>query len=210
MLNIHYSLLPQLRGPAPVQWALLRGYERTGVTLQHVAPELDSGDVVLQDSLEVTAQDNSATLFSRLEALGLPLLSTGLDLLAAGEAPRLPQDHSAATYAPLLTKQDPALSWADPASHLRRQVQAFAPRPGAYCHLGDSRCKILSARDLPGEEHPPAPGELSSVSAQGIDVHTGKGILRILSLQLAGGKCLEAAEFLRGCSLSPGDRFRDG
>jgi methionyl-tRNA formyltransferase len=209
-LNVHYSLLPEFRGPAPVQAALLAGKEQTGVTIQHVALQLDTGDLVRQQATAIESEDNAGTLFARLEQIGVPLLLETLRLHEAGETPRFQQQEDRASYAPLPSAAQIAIDWRDPAEQIRRRIQAFSPRPGAYCYCGDVRWKIFAAQ-VAGADQPSAqPGEILAADAQGIAVQTGNDILCIQELQSAGGRRMGTADFLRGQQLPPGQILRNG
>jgi methionyl-tRNA formyltransferase len=209
-INVHYSLLPDLRGPAPVQRALLGGRQTTGVTVQYVAEELDSGDLILQQEVDIQPDDDTGALFARLNAAGVPLLSRALQLLARGEAPRVPQDPSRATYAPLLSPQEGALDWRCPASDLRNRIRAFSPQPGAYCHHLCVRLKVY-APALAGESEPGAlPGQITQVTSAGMQVQTGEGQILIGEVQPAGRRRMSAADYARGARLSAGSRLENG
>ncbi|GAH79899.1 unnamed protein product, partial [marine sediment metagenome] len=117
-VNVHYSLLPKLRGAAPVQHALMQGLTETGVTVQHIAQEVDAGDIILQRAVSIEPEDDSQSLTVRLTEVGIELLAEALGLLERGEAPRVPQDHAQATYAPLLTKASGEIDWGRPAADI--------------------------------------------------------------------------------------------
>lgn len=213
-LNVHASLLPELRGAAPAQWAIARGLSRTGVTIQQIDEGLDTGDVRLQRACAIAEDDTAETLLARLSALGAEALAEALRLLERGELPRTPQDHAKATWAPLLQREDGKVDFARSASELDCRRRGFTPWPGAFTTRHGAALKIHQARPLPASaepaSHPPAPGTVIAASPSGIDVACGAGTTwRLLELQPEGKKRMPAAAYLAGNPLRPGDRFGD-
>ncbi len=205
-LNVHYSLLPELRGPAPVQYALMRGYEKTGVTLQKMASEVDAGDIYAQREVRVEDHDNADTLCRKLTDLGVQMLEEELPKVYTGKLQATPQDHSAATYAPMITKSDQALDFTRPAEDLRNQIRALAPRPAAYCFLDGKRLKVIDA-EIGNKfvETEGKPGEIVEIdSDRGPEIATGRGTLVLTRVQPAGSREMDAADWLRGARLQPG------
>lgn len=200
-LNIHASLLPRWRGAAPIQRALLAGDAVTGVTIMQMEAGLDTGPIVLQETVPIAADETAGTLHDKLAALGARLI---VRALAERPAPR-EQDDVHATYAPRVSKGEAEIDWQRPAVVLERQVRAFNPAPGASTQLGAAVIKIWSARvepDLSG-----TPGMVCAVGPDGIVVACSNGALRIIELQRAGGRRLSAQAFLAGFRLEPGMRF---
>ncbi len=208
-LNVHYSLLPQLRGAAPVQHALMQGLTKTGVTVQYVAEQLDAGDIVLQQSVYIEPDDNTATLTQRLTDVGIPLLLEALDLIGCGEVTRRPQDHAAATYAPLLTKDDGIIDWCRPAKDIVNQIRACYPWPGSVCWLGDRQIKITKAKLVAQADFEEGDcGQIVEVRQQeGFVVQAMPDGVLIRRLQPTGRKEMSAADFLRGARLNKDTRF---
>lgn len=208
-VNVHYSLLPRLRGPAPVQHAILQGLDVTGVTIQHLAPGIDEGDIIAQRAVEVLPDDTCGSLTARLTEAGVPLLLETLEALAAGAAGRVPQDPSQATYAPLISKQDGRIDWGEPAEVIARKVRAFNPWPTAFSVLEGRLLRILRARAEDGA--PTQAGQVGQVvellPGTGFAVGCGKGRLWVEEVQAEGRKPLPVAEYLRGARLSVGARF---
>lgn len=208
-INVHYSLLPQLRGAAPVQHAILQGLERTGVTIQHLAAELDAGDVILQRVIGIRPDDTTASLLEALTDLGIEALDEALDLLEAGGAPGVPQDHSQATWAPQITKAQGRIDWACSAAAIDRQIRAFTPWPGSHTCVGGSALKIICAKpdDIPGDRGG-EPGTLVEVSPEcGFAVSCGEGLLWVTQVQPAGKRAMPAQDYLNGARLEIGARF---
>lgn len=197
-VNIHASLLPRWRGAAPIQRALLAGDETTGITIMQMDAGLDTGPILLQQALPITADDTAGTLGDRLAALGAKLI---VEALAAPRAPRL-QDPAHATYAPKIDRAEAEIHWQDGATAIERQVRAFNPAPGAYTRWNGALLKIWRARAEDGPARDP--GVVTAAAASGIVVACGAGALRILELQRAGGKPLPARAFLAGCDIVPG------
>lgn len=210
-LNVHYSLLPRLRGAAPVQHALLQGLPETGVTLQHLAPELDAGDVVGQRRLRVDAEDDVPLLTGRLTGLGVELVRELLPQVMAGTAPRTPQDDSQATWAPRLTKADGAIDWADSAQNINNRVRAMNPWPGARCRVGADTLGILRARVVGDVRFVAVPGTIVDVrKGSGPIIATGDGALELVAVRPHGRKVMGGAEYMRGARLQVGDVLLPG
>ena len=200
-INVHASLLPRWRGAAPIQRALLAGDARTGITIMQMDEGLDTGPILLQETLAISPDDTCGTLHDRLGALGAKLL---VQALASNPAPR-PQDCAAATYAARIGKDEAGIDWRRPAVEIERQVRAFDPAPGAQTRCDGVTLKIWHARVEPGAAG--AAGIVSAAGADGIVVACGGGALRITELQRAGGKRLPAQAFLSGFKLERGARL---
>lgn len=206
-VNVHASLLPKLRGAAPIQWSVVRGEIETGVCLMQMDEGLDTGPVLACERLPIGADETSAELSVRLSALGAKLVREQLPRFLAGELVATPQDHERATLAPLLSKDDGAIDWARPARELHNLARGFAPWPGAFTWLSGTRLKVLSTSVA--DEHTPhsAPGELLALTREGIEVACGQGSLLLRELQLEGAKRLRAADFSAGQRLELGQRL---
>ena len=200
-INIHASLLPRWRGAAPIQRALLAGDETTGITIMQMDEGLDTGSILLQEALPITAEDTAGTLGDRLAALGARLV---VEALAAPHAPRR-QDPARATYAPKIDRAQAEIHWRDSAAAIDRQVRALNPTPGAHTLWNRLLLKVWRARVEAGAMADP--GIVTAADAGGIVVACGADALRILELQRAGGKRLTAPAFLAGCDLVPGARL---
>ena len=203
-LNIHASLLPRWRGAAPIQRALLAGDTATGVTIMQMEAGLDTGPIILQETVAIATDETAGTLHDKLAALGARLIVRALVERPAARQ----QDDARAKYAPRISKDEFELDWRRPAVELERQVRAFNPAPGAVSQLGAAAVKIWRARVQPGVMG--TPGTVSAVGPDGIAVACGKDGLRISELQRAGGKRLSAQAFLAGFKLEPGVRFGRG
>ena len=196
-INVHSSLLPKYRGAAPINWAILNGERETGVTIMYMARELDAGDILHVLKTDIDPQEDAQTLTARLAELGAQALSETVEQLRAGTAHRTVQDHSAYTYAPMLTKDMGMIDWTKPAQRIHDQVRGLIPWPCASTELGGATVKIF--RTEVGSETAKASGTVVSAGKAGIDVACGDGrLLRILELQPQGGRRLAGGGYLRG------------
>lgn len=197
-INVHSSLLPAYRGAAPINWAVLNGDKESGVTIMHMAHDLDAGDIIAQTATPIDPDETAPELYTRLADLGAKLLVSVVSDLAAGTASRTPQDHSKATLAPMLSKELSPMDWNRTAGQLHNQVRGLIPWPAAVTTLSGNRCKVFSTTVLPDHTEA-APGTILRADKAGIDVACGEGtLLRIDELQPDGGKRMKAADYLRG------------
>ena len=215
-INIHLSLLPRHRGAAPVQWAIASGDTVSGVTAILMDQGMDSGDVLGQVEEPIRPDDSADTLYQRLTPLGAELLVRTLVGLAAGRARRTPQDATRVTFAPKLKKDDGLIDWDLPAEQIDRRVRGFNPWPSCFTTLparlrvGDhaGRVKVLRAEVCPSVANAYSVGSVIECGGrEGPLVQTGNGALRLLTVQVEGGKPLTGQAFLCGHALCPGDRF---
>ena len=197
-INVHSSLLPKYRGAAPINWAILNGEAVTGVTIMHMVPALDAGDIIAQASTPIGADETAPTLTARLAELGAELLVSTVEAIGAGTAARTPQDEADSTYAPMLSRELSPMDWSKPARTLHDQVRGLLPWPAAVAEFGGIRCKVFST-DIPLQTTDAAPGTILEAGKRGIDIACGGGtVLRIDELQADGGKRMKAADYLRG------------
>jgi len=196
-LNLHASLLPRWRGAAPIQAAIAAGDRETGITVMYMDEGLDTGDILLQRTIDILPADTGGALHDRLAEVAPETLLESLDLLAKGKAPRTPQDNAVATYAPKLKREDGKIDWSDPADAIERKIRAFDPWPGAFMTVstnGTHNLKIFSATviNLRGK-----PGKILPSKAE-LVVAAGEGALSLGEVQLEGKRRMSAAELLRG------------
>jgi methionyl-tRNA formyltransferase len=205
-LNVHASLLPELRGAAPAQWAVARGYARTGVTILQMDEGLDTGDVRLQRPRKIGPEETGESLLGKLSRLGARVLGLSLRKLERGELLRYPQDHSRATLAPLLTREDGRVDFSRTSLELDQRRRGFTPWPGAWTTAAGKVLKIHAA--LPLASGGREPGEVISAGADGIDVSCGSGtVWRLLGVQPEGKRPMPTSAYLAGHQLRPGDRL---
>lgn len=202
-LNIHASLLPRWRGAAPIQRAILAGDSETGITIMQMDVGLDTGDILLQQSLAITMQDTAQTLHDKLAHLGSLCIVDALSLLQQGKLQSLKQQESLANYAAKIVKTDAAINWQQSAQQIDCMVRAFVPSPGAYTSLRGDILKIWQA--WPAAEHKGAPGEVIALDGQSFTVACGAGSLQINKVQKPGGTKLNVADYLLGNALKLGD-----
>ena len=203
-INVHSSLLPKYRGAAPINWAVINGEAETGVTIMHMAPALDAGDIILARSTPIDPNETVERLHDRLAELGADLLSQAVDALARGTAPRIPQDDSRATYAPMLSRDLSPIDWTRPARDIHNQVRGLIPWPATTTRLPNGAEVKVFAVEETGEGTHAAPGSLVRAGKEGIDLACGDGrVLRITELQAQGKRRMSAADYLRGNPLGP-------
>src|SRR5205809_2091193 len=193
-LNLHVSLLPRWRGAAPIQAAIAAGDRETGITVMYMDEGLDTGDILLQRTIDILPNDTGGSLHDRLAQIAPEILLESLVLLAKGIAPRIPQDNSLTTYAPKLKREDGRIDWSEPAEIIERKIRAFNPWPGALMKVDEQNLKIFSSSviDLNGK-----PGEIL-ISKDQLIVAAGKDAVALNEVQLEGKKRMSASEFLRG------------
>lgn len=197
-INVHSSLLPKYRGAAPINWAVLNGDAETGVTIMHMASEMDTGDIISQVSTPIGTMETAAELYSRLAELGGELLVKTVSEIETGSAGRTPQDGGKMTLAPLLSKELSPMDWNRTAWELHNQVRGLLPWPCAVTELAGVRCKVFSTAVLEEKTSKPI-GTILKADKNGIRVACGGGtVLRIEELQADGSKRMAAADYLRG------------
>lgn len=203
-LNVHASLLPKYRGPAPIQWAMIRGEQVTGVTTMLMDSGVDTGDILLQTTAPIDALDTAETLHTRLSHLGAVVLVETIRKMWNGSLFPRAQRHKEATYAPMLKKEDGRIRWDRAAEAIDAFIRAMTPWPGAYCFLGDRRLKIIAARPLATAEHQAQPGTVLEAFPDELRIACKHGALLITKVQASSGKKMETGDFLRGTPIEPG------
>ena len=205
-LNIHASLLPALRGAAPIQAAIRDGLGETGVTIMQMVPALDAGPIVHQVRTPIAEDETAGELALRLSEIGAEALIEALALIELGRAEPRPQDDAAATYAPKITRESARIDWTTPAHDVAHHVRAHDPRPGAWGRVRGAEVKLFGARIAP-RGTTPAPGEVIAIDEAGMLVACGGGAVRLAVAQPAGKRRLSPLEWAHGRGIAVGDRF---
>lgn len=207
-INIHPSLLPRWRGAAPIQRAIFAGDQITGVTIMQMDKGLDTGPILLQHAYALAEDETSQSLHDQLAKMGAQSLLETLKLLSAQQLKPIPQDNALAVYADKITKEEARLNWSTPARELEYHVRAFNPWPVAHTRWQAEPLRVWMAKAMATSDQA-APGTLMAASRAGIDIATQQGILRLLQVQLPGGKPLSATDFYNAkhALLIPGKLF---
>jgi methionyl-tRNA formyltransferase len=203
-INLHASLLPKYRGPSPIQAAILAGDKETGVTTMLLDEKMDTGQILLQRSIEIAEEDTAGTLHDKLADIGASLMVETLDKLERGEISPKRQDDTKATLTHKITKNDAKIDWRQPAEKIYNQVRAFNPWPGCETSLDGLILKIWKSAPAGKPEKAGEPGEVLIAEGEDLIIRAEDGSIRVLELQLAGGKRMRTQEFLRGHPIQPG------
>ena len=208
-VNVHASLLPALRGAAPVNWAVARGHAETGVTVMRMVEAMDAGPILAQSQIPIGETDTAALLSGRLAELGATLLAETLARLEAGPVEEVEQDHAAATYAPKVGRATARIDWTEDARTVACLIRGMDAVPGAWSVLKGQPVKLFAPEVLEGESgDDPEPGRIVNADPrEGLVVVAGGGVVRIGEVQPAGKRRMEAAAWVRGLGPVTGDRF---
>ena len=208
-LNLHGSLLPAYRGRAPLNWVLVNGEPRTGVTLHHMTVAADAGDIVAQGPIDIEPDDTAFTLYERMTKIGVELLLETYPAVLDGTAPRIPQDHARATTVPCRRPEDGRIDWSWPAARIFDMIRAVAdPYPGAFVGDGPARLHLWAASMREGSSGAAPPGTLVEIlPSRGIVIATGKGVLLLTRVQGAGGVVEPADRWATRRDLRPGTQL---
>jgi methionyl-tRNA formyltransferase len=205
-INLHASLLPKYRGAAPINWAIVNGESRTGLTTMRIDAGMDTGDILLQRAFEIDAKETAPELSIRLSEAGAPLMAETLRGLAAGKITPRPQDHSQATLAPMLKRDDGRIDWNRPAQEIYNRMRGFAPWPGAYTAFRSQTCHVWG--EPASNEMKEAPAGTLFQENDSLQVACGgTTVLRVLAVKREGRKQVSAPEFANGARLNAGERF---
>ena len=194
-VNIHASILPEYRGSAPYQWAVLDGKKETGVTAQHMVREMDAGDIIDVAKTPIGENETAGELLDRLAVLGADLLSRTLTAFAEGSVTRTPQDPAGISFAPMLDKSMCPIDWAKTAQQVHDQVRGLHPWPIATMELRGKKFKVHATRIVEGSGQP---GEILGLTKTGLKIACGEGAVEVISLQAEGGKRMAAPDYFRG------------
>jgi len=215
-INLHASLLPKYRGAAPINWAIVNGETRTGVTTMRIDAGMDTGEMLLRSEIEIGAKETAPDLAARLSESGASLMAETLRGLAAGSITAQAQNHAEASYAPMLKKEDGRIDWKRPAMEIYNRMRGFAPWPGAYttfrgqsCHVWGEPVSKEGVAGLPSGAGGAAPGTLFGEKNE-LFVRCGDAtVLRLLTVKVEGRKPVKASDFANGARLKSDERFGD-
>jgi methionyl-tRNA formyltransferase len=213
-INLHASLLPKYRGAAPIHWAIANGEPKTGVTTMRIDAGMDTGEILLQREIPIGPRETAPELSIRMAEAGAPLMAETLRGLAAGALKGSAQDHSEATYAPLLKKEDGRIDWTRSAQEIFDRMRGFAPWPGAYTSFRGQSCHVWAEpvpdRIRKGQIHVKTEAGPGTLFLEEDELHVACGgatVLRVLTVKVEGRKQVSAAEFANGARLTAGERF---
>jgi len=202
-INVHASILPKYRGAAPVQWSIINGDRKTGITTMLMDKGLDTGDILLTSTIRIKPDETASSLHDLLAVRGAELLIKTLDLYEAGNINPIPQNHQQVSYAPLIKKNDGRINWNMPAESLDAFIRGMNPWPGAFTFFNKQRLKILEAAPVPSDTDA-LPGTVLKSFPGELIIAAGKGALSVLKIQGASGKRLLIEDFLQGCEIDAG------
>jgi methionyl-tRNA formyltransferase len=213
-INIHFSVLPKYRGPAPIQWALINGEEETGVTIFWLNEKVDAGEIIWQEKIKIVPEDDYYSLSAKLVKTGLAGLKQTLELIKKGQAPRISQNPAEVSYAPLVHKTDALIKWSKSAWEIHNLIRALVAWPTAYtvCRTDSGKnklLKILEARINPGipadQEVKGKPGEILGITREGMTVKCADSSLLIKKVKLEGAKEMSSYDFTLGHKIKTGE-----
>lgn len=196
-INVHASLLPKYRGAAPINWVIIQGEKKTGITTMLMDKGLDTGNILLQRKLEIFPEENAGELHDRLAFLGAEVLRETVARLKQGGVTPCKQEESEASYAPPLEKEDGVIDWEKPAEKIYNHIRGMNPWPGAFTYLEGKILKVFQAKHVI-QDFPHEPGKVVKTSDEGILVETGEGHILLTEIQLENHKRMSSALFLRG------------
>ncbi len=205
-IGLHASLLPKYRGASPINWAILNGEKRTGVTVFKLTGKMDAGDIIMQEEEDISESDDAHTLSVKLSELGADLLLKATEAIERKQERLSRQKEAEATFTPKLKKEDGTIDWNKGSLEIHNKVRAMFGWPGAFSYLNGRKIKILTTEIAePAPRKPHKPGEIIKLGPRGITVFCGQGAVRVKELQAEGGKRLTAADYLLGHKVSVGD-----
>ncbi len=208
IINLHFSLLPKLRGAAPLNWAIINGEKITGATVFFINERMDEGDIILQQSTEIHERERVDQLKERIIPIGTALLLEAIRMIERGEFKRIPQDHALASYAPKIKKEDGLIDWSKSAVEIDRLVRGLYSWPGTFTYWQGKIIKVLDVLPLDEDTSSVVPGQIVDIKKEGIKVSCGKNtVILIKKVQQEGRKALPAFAFSLGSKLKVGDIF---
>lgn len=207
-INVHGSLLPKYRGAGPIQWSIINGDKKTGVTTMFMEKGLDTGDMLLKAEMDIDKEDTYGTLAEKMSIAGAQALKETLEMLEKGTLKREKQNDAESTYAPMINKDMECINWGDDAENIRNLIRGLNPDPGSYTVFNGDILKIWKAETV-DRQYGLKPGTIAEVSKNGFTVACGKGGLSIRELQPKGGKKMDVGAYMRGHKIEVGMVFSD-
>jgi methionyl-tRNA formyltransferase len=204
-INVHASLLPDYRGSAPIHRAVIDGKRLSGITSMYMDVGMDTGDMILKSEVAIGENETTGELHDKLKSVGAEVLRETIKLILASQVPRIPQNHSLATYAPLLTREMEKINWENPAQDIHNLVRGLNPWPGAYCCYQNKSLKIWKTRVSDSNASTELPGKIIEITDSGIIVETGQGTIEVLEVQPECKRRMSARECSYGYCLDIGD-----
>jgi len=209
-INVHASLLPRYRGAAPINWAIIRGEKKTGITIMKMNEKMDEGDMMIQRSIDIESEENSQSLHDRLAVMASEMTTESINMIAQGKEKFTPQDNAIASYAPMLKKENGLIDWNRKSSEIHDFVRGMNPWPGSFSFLNGRFVKIFLTqieKSLSNEDINVLPGQITGLYKNSISVKTLDGIILIKELQQESRKRMPVEGFLQGSGVRSGDRF---
>ena len=205
-INLHASLLPRYRGAAPINWAIINGERETGITIFQIKPEVDTGEILYQEKIEIKEDDTAGSLHDKLSRIGAKALVRVLDMIERGEVKPIPQNEKLATYAPKIKPEMGRIDWSKEAKNIKNLIHGLSPVPGAFSFFKNKRVRFLKANiEDTGTSY--SPGTIVYLDKKCMKIQTGRGLLLPSILQIEGKKPLTVTEFIKGFRGNTGDRF---
>ena len=200
-INVHGSLLPKLRGGAPIHHAIINGDKETGITIMYMDKAMDSGDIISKKNIEILDEDNLDSLYEKMSYLGKELLSTTLPKIIAGTNKRIPQNKDEVTFGLNITKEEEKINFNNSCENIYNQIRGLSSIPGAYCYLDDKRLKIYASSQT-NEKSTTKPGTIEKLDKNGIYVSTKDNLIKLTDIKLEGKKRCLVKDFINGIKLS--------
>ncbi len=207
IFNVHASLLPKYRGGAPIHWAIINGETETGITTFHIEKGMDTGDIILKKELPILPGENTCELHDRLAELGAEAASETIDMLEKGVAPRIPQNHDNATYAPILHKRDGDIDWTKSAPEIINHICGMNSWPVAFTHVNKETLRVFKAHIADNDYSGDIGSIVAANRADGVIVQTGNGLLGLDIVQPKNSKVMRIKDFLNGREVNVGDKL---
>jgi methionyl-tRNA formyltransferase len=204
VINVHASLLPNLRGAAPIQWTILNDEPKTGLTVMQMDEGMDTGPILFQEEIQVVKDETAGHLHDRLAVMAGDLMAKSLERMSGNIVPATPQDHTKATYAPKIAKDLSLVDWQEEAAKVSARIRGMDPKPGAYTLCQGHEIKVFGSTVMDRNREGLFPGQVLGLREQSLVIGTGRGTVGVRELQYPGKNRLPAKEFLRGFSLPEG------